>query len=166
LCGGEPSVIPEKSGNLALGHSELYAFYFKFRESSASADVSVLTKVLLTFAVLFPVVSLLAHGRDSYFIINGDHVSYDEFRRRGGFLALFLIGVCCAVLAYGLLHASRWSRPLLLLPAVASLVLVVIRHHTAPLPLYNYLSSLPAIILLAWYLFYRQTVKNYYINTN
>jgi hypothetical protein len=126
--------------------------------------LSVLTNVLLLFAVLFPLLTLLllvAHGRDSHFVINGTQVTYDDFGRRGGFLTFFLIGVYCAVLVYGFLHASCWSRPLLLLPFIVSPILTFIRYHGTLAP-YNYLISFLAIALLVWYLFFRQTVRDYY----
>ncbi|MGA2281564.1 MAG: hypothetical protein ABSG80_14820 [Verrucomicrobiota bacterium] len=130
--------------------------------------LSVLTNAFLLFAVLFPVVTLLllvAHGHDSYFVINGTQVTYDEFWRRGGFWTFLLVGIYCAVLVYGFLHASRWSRPLFLLPCVVGPILAVIYHHTT-LTLYNYLSGLFGTALLVWYLYFRQTVRDYYAKTH
>ena len=127
----------------------------------------VLTKVLLIFAFIFPIVtviSLLSHGSHFYFVISGKQVTYDEFLRRGGFLTFFLIGIYCAILVFGFLRASGWSRPLLLLPPVASPIFAVIYHHVVPF--YNYLISLFGIALLVWYLFFRQTVRDYYARTH
>ena len=130
--------------------------------------LSVLANVLLLFAVLFPVLTVLMlvlHGYSSHFVMNGKQVSYEEFWQRGGFLTFFLIGIYCAVVVYGLLRASRWSRPLLLLPWVAGPILAVIHHHTT-LTLYNYLSGLFSAALLVWYLYFRQTVRDYYAKTH
>jgi hypothetical protein len=103
----------------------------------------------------------VAPVRDSHYVINGTQVTRDEFLIRGGFLTMFCIGVYCGVAAYGLLHASRWSRPLLLLPPVAGPILAVIRHSTT-MTVYNYMSSVIIIALWVWYLFFRQTVKDYF----
>ena len=130
--------------------------------------LAVLASVLLLFAVLFPVgtvLLLVLHGYDSHFVMNGKQVPYDEFWRRGGFLTSFIIGIYCAALVYGLLRASRWSRLLLVFPFIVSFVLDVIYNH-ATLAFYRYLSPLLFITLLVWYLFFRQTVRDYYARTH
>ncbi len=130
----------------------------------------VVSKVLLIFAFVFPIftlILLLAHGQHSHFVINGKQVTYEEFLHRGGFLQFFLIGIYSAILVYGFLHASRWSRPLCFLPFAISLFLAVFHSSQAPLAtaLYGYLSLICSAALLSWYLFYRQTVRDYYART-
>jgi surface polysaccharide O-acyltransferase-like enzyme len=146
--------------------------YVNGRLQQMPRGLSVLTNVLLLFAVLFPVITLLilvgAHNHDARFIIDGRQATYDEFWRRNGYLSylpFFIIGIYSGILAYGFLHASRWSRPLLVLPFIVSFVLDVIYHH-ATLAFYRYLSPLLFITLLVWYLFFRQTVGDYYAKTH
>jgi hypothetical protein len=128
----------------------------------------LLTNLLMLFAFLWPVIALLLlilPAPHSGYAINGEQVTRNEFLICGGFLTMFCIGVYCGVTAYGLLHASRWSRPLLLLPPVVGPVLAVIRHSTT-MTAYNYLSSVIIIALGVWYLFFRQTVRDYFAAKN
>jgi hypothetical protein len=122
----------------------------------------------MLFAFLLPVFTLLLlilPAPDSGYAINGAQVTRDEYLIRSGFLTMFCTGVYCGVVAYGLLYASRWSRPLLLLPPVVNLAFAVIRHH-ATATFYDYLSSVIIIALLIWYLFFRQTVRDYFAVKN
>jgi hypothetical protein len=126
----------------------------------------VLSKVLLVFAFVLPILAvilLLTHGAHFQFFINGKQVTYDEFMRQRGFFHLFLFGIFCAILVYGFLHASRWSRPMCFLPLAVQFILSLF-HPQPPLSvaLRNYLILICEVTLLAWYLFYRGTVKNYY----
>jgi hypothetical protein len=125
--------------------------------------LSVLTRVFLVFAIIIPVIILLtvaAQGRYSYFVLNGRQVSYQEFWRDGGLLTFLIIAIYSAILVYGFLHASRWSRPLLLLPFIALPIWGMFRHAT--FSLYGALSSVFTIAILVWYLFFRRTVRDYY----
>ena len=126
----------------------------------------VVSRVLLIFAFFFPIFTVLLVlplGRHAHYSINGTPVTYDEFLRRGHFLPFFLIGIYSGILAYGLIRASRWSRPCCFLPIAVSFIMAFI-HHQPPLAvaLYDYLSLILTVALLAWYLFFRQTVRDYY----
>jgi len=128
--------------------------------------LAVLTKVFFLFAVLLPIFAILilvSSGQGSRFTINGSPVSYDEFRRRAGLTSPFILAIYSAVNAYGLIHASRWSRPLLLVSAVSLPVLAVIHHATFSIA--DDLSQALTIGLIGWYLFFRQTVRDYYAGT-
>jgi hypothetical protein len=125
----------------------------------------VFTRVFFLFAVLLPifvVFILLSHGQGSRFTINGSPASYDEFRRQGGIVWFFIFSIYSAVNVYGLIHASRWSRPLLLLPVVSLSILAFIHHATFSAA--DWLSQVLTIGLMVWYLFFRQTVRDYYAN--
>jgi predicted membrane-bound spermidine synthase len=140
--------------------------YVNRRLQQMPHGLSVLTNVFLLFAFLSPaftLVCLLAYVLGNH-SISGVQVSYSEFWRRMHLLTFFGLGIYSAVLAFGFLHATRWSRPLLLLPFVCSPILGVI-HRSSTFTLYNYVSALFTIILFAWYLFFRQTVRDYYAKT-
>jgi hypothetical protein len=142
--------------------------YLNGRLQQMPRGLSLLTNLLMLFAFLFPVLTILTLTlpvSNSHFVINGAQVTRDEFLRRDGFLPFLCVGVYCGVAAYGLLHASRWSRPLLLLPPVAGSVLAVIRHSTT-MTVYNCMSSVIIIALGVWYLFFRQTVRDYFAAKN
>jgi hypothetical protein len=124
--------------------------------------LSLLTNLFLLFAFIFPAFSLIcllsyALGNHS---INGVQLSFGDFWRRMQLLIPFGVGIYSALIAYGFLRATRWSRPLFVLPCVASLVLGVIHYTT--LTLYGCLSSLVGVALPVWYLFFRHTVRDYY----
>jgi succinate dehydrogenase hydrophobic anchor subunit len=141
--------------------------YLNRRLQQMPRGLSVLTNVFLLFAFLLPAFTLLcllayALGTHS---VNGVQLSYSEFWRHMRLFTFFGFGIYFAVLAFGLLHATRWSRPLLLLPWVVGPILAVIHHH-AKLTLYNYLSGLFSTALLVWYLYFRQTVRDYYAKTH
>ena len=125
----------------------------------------VLTKVLLLFAFVFPVIaiiSILMHGGSTYYSIGDKQVTYDEFTRKSGFLQSFLTGIYCATLVYGFVHATRWSRPLCFLPFTMSFIYGLFHPQPPPSPTLNYVMLICQVTLLAWYLYYRQTVKDYY----
>ncbi|HEY1788381.1 MAG TPA: hypothetical protein VGJ73_09515 [Verrucomicrobiae bacterium] len=126
----------------------------------------LISNLSLLFTFIVPaivVITLLAHGQYSRFEINGRQVTYEQFWQGGGFLAAFLFGIYCALLAYGLLRASRWSRPLCLLPPVVFSILILFHRQPSPaVALYNCLGLACEAALLVWYLFYRRTVRDYY----
>jgi len=129
----------------------------------------VVSKVLLTFAFVFPIFTLLLvmpHGRDAHYSINGTPVTYDEFLRHGHFVPFFLIGIYSGILAYGFIRASRWSRPFCFLPFIVSFITAII-YHPPPLAvvLYNCVSLVLTAAILGWYLFFRQSVRDYYDKT-
>src|SRR5215472_3886454 len=124
----------------------------------------VVSRVLLGFAILIPIMTVLSmlSGNHGHYSINGKSVSYDEFFHRGGFVMCFLIGIYCAVLVYGFLCAHRWSRLLCFLPLAISLALALIHPPPSPgLALYTWVSLSLAVAFLVWYLFFHQPVKNY-----
>lgn len=129
----------------------------------------VVSRVLLGFALVIPptaVITLLTHGQFSHFVINDKQVSYDEFLRRGGFLVVFFIWIFSAVLAFGFLRAASWSRPLCFFPFVVMFVMVIWRRQTTlSAALYDFLVLGCEVAILVWYLFFRQTVKDYYGKT-
>jgi hypothetical protein len=127
----------------------------------------LLTRLFITFAILFPIfalVFLLAYALGNH-SINGVQVSYSEFWQRMNLLTLFGSGVYSAILSYGFLHASPWSRPLCLLPVVVSSILAVIHRYSA-LTIYNYLNFICFMAILTLYLYFRQTVRDYYAKTD
>ncbi|HEY1716846.1 MAG TPA: hypothetical protein VGH42_00965 [Verrucomicrobiae bacterium] len=86
----------------------------------------VVSKVLLTFAFVFPIFTLLLilpHGSNAHYSINGTPVTYDEFLKRGHFSVFFLIGIYSGILVYGFICASRWSRPFCFFPFAVSLIM-------------------------------------------
>jgi hypothetical protein len=129
----------------------------------------IVSKVLLVFAFVFPIFTLLLvlpYGRGIHYSVNGASVTYDEFLRRGHFIPFVFIGIYSGILACGFIRAARWSRPLCFLPFAVSFILAFI-HHQPPLTVavYDYLSLSLLVALLAWYLFFRQTVRDYYAKT-
>jgi len=129
----------------------------------------IVSRVLLIFAFVFPIFTLLLvlpHGRDVHYSINGTPVTYDEFLRRGHFVPFFLIGIYSGILAYGFIRASRWSRPICFLPFFMLFITGII-YHQPPLAvaLYDCLILVLQVTLLGWYLFYRQSVRDYYVKT-
>ena len=129
----------------------------------------VVSKILLTFAFVFPIFTLLLvlpHGRDAHYSINGTPVTYDEFLRRGHFLPFFFIGIYSGILAFGFIRASRWSRPFCFLPLVVSFIMALAHHQPSfAVALYDYSSLVLSVALFVWYLFFRQSVRDYYSRT-
>src|SRR5450432_3693227 len=112
----------------------------------------VVSRVLLTFAFVFPIFTLLLVlplGRGVHYSINGTPVTYDEFLRRSHFLSFFLVGICSGILAYGFIRASRWSRPVCFLPFVVSFITAFIYHKPSlAAALYDCLSLVLTVALL------------------
>jgi len=152
-----------------------FMHFVNVRLQKMPRGLAVFTKVFLIFAAIFPVLTLLLtllplldHGHYIHYTMNGTEVTYDEFARRSGFVWFVLVGFFCGVTAYGLLHASRWSRPLVVLPVATSPVFavwVVIQHHR-PLSPAPFFISFFTLALVIWYLYFRQTVRDYFAGTH
>jgi hypothetical protein len=126
----------------------------------------VASRVHLGFAFGFPIMALLfmlPHGQNAHYLINGTPVTYDEFLRHVPFRLFFLFGIYSGILTYGLIRATNWSRPLCFLPFAISFILALIyRQPPLAVALCNSLSPVLIMAFLAWYLFYRQSVRDYY----
>jgi hypothetical protein len=84
-------------------------------------------------------------------------IVYQDFLH---YLALFIFTCVYSVaVVYGFLHASRWSRPVILLSYA---IPPFFRHE---MTVSGYLSWILTAGILAWYLYFWQTVRDYYAKT-
>lgn len=105
-------------------------------------------RLLTGFCVFEPILALGFYVRDDPQV----HVGLSE---------VSLIAICCAVFVYGFMQAARWSRPLVMLCLVGTLILAIFQNH-AGYSLADSLGRLFAIGLIAWVLYFRHDVRDYY----
>ncbi len=118
--------------------------------------VRVLTVACLLLVLPLPIACV--PGMD--FQIGDQPVSFSEFWRRGGGLVFCCVGAYFSVVAYGLIRARRWSRPMLVLGG-SGLVLVGTlsegRLSTDTIVGFVVLALCPGI-----YLYFRQAARRYF----
>jgi hypothetical protein len=85
----------------------------------------------------------------------------DDLQAHVSLPKVLLIAFCCAVFIYGFLQATRWSRPLLMLYLVGALIWAIIQNHPA-YSVSDYLGWLFTIGFIAWILYFRRDVRDYY----
>jgi hypothetical protein len=78
-----------------------------------------------------------------------------------GLPKVLLIALFCAVFIYGFLQATRWSRPVVMLYLVGALIWAIIQNHAA-YSVSDYLGWLFTIGFVAWILYFRRDVRDYY----
>ena len=119
----------------SLGHFEFMNFVTR-RLRDMPNGLAWLTRIHM----VLPVVALL--------------IVYQEF---GRYLVPFILVCIYSVAAvYGFLHASRWSRPVIVLSYA---IPPIFRHE---MPASGYLSWIMIAGILAWYLYFSQAVRDYY----
>jgi hypothetical protein len=91
---------------------------------------------------------------------NGEEVSWFEFWRRGAGLIVFTIGCFAAVIAYGFIHARRWSRLLFVFSVTVFLVCNILASGSGRVA--TIVLSVFVIALVVWYFFYRKPVRVYF----
>ena len=74
---------------------------------------------------------------------------------------VLLIALGSAVLVYGFLLATRWSRPLLMLYLALGSIWAIFQHH-ATYSLLDYLGLLATDGFILWILYFRRDVRDYY----
>lgn len=128
--------------------------FISFRLKQMPYGLRSVTRVCLLFTVFLPL-SLLPFG-DHF--IGGHRVSFGEFWIRGGGVFFFSLGVFFALIAYGFLHATRWSRLLCILPPLVYGVYFAFNRNV----LVGVFQALVFEFIIVWYLFWKSTVKDYY----
>lgn len=78
-----------------------------------------------------------------------------------GLPRILAIAIFCAVLIYGLLQATKWSRPLVLLLFAASTIQAIVQHH-GTYSFAEYLALLAGNGFFVWMLYFRGDVRDYY----
>jgi hypothetical protein len=78
-----------------------------------------------------------------------------------GLPKVLLIAIGSAVFVYGLLLATRWSRPLLISYLVVATIWAIIQHHSTD-SFSDYLGMLASDGFIVWILYFRRDVRDYY----
>lgn len=94
------------------------------------------------------------------YVVNGEHISFIEFWRRGFGVLEVGIGCIAAVMAYGLFRAHRWSR-VLFTALVSSLVGFSI-FADGKVDAGAVLSGGCFLAFVFWYFFRRRQVREYF----
>jgi hypothetical protein len=136
--------------------------FVKSRLRQMPRGLEILTKLSILYAVIvlvFPILMFLSPGPGAQFGSNGPP-NFEEFKQPGGILWLFILDIFAVANVYGLLHASRWSRPLILSCFVLLPIIGAVHHAAFSIPNCVYLVLTAGV--LVWYLYFRQTVEDYY----
>ncbi len=135
------------------------------REQFARKQMPRMLKLLTVFCfagVLFAVGAATPGGN---FTINGRAVTYSEFWRSGAGPLFVLIGVILPITGYAFVKRKSWGRFLFagLLVAINIATMVMDEFMTAELVSpSDFVWSLASMALLVWYLFFKQSVKDYF----
>ncbi|HEX9047475.1 MAG TPA: hypothetical protein VF988_10650 [Verrucomicrobiae bacterium] len=78
-----------------------------------------------------------------------------------GLPKVLLIAVGSAVFIYGFMFATRWSRPLMMIYLGVALIWAIFQNH-GTYSLSDYLGWLFTIGFIAWILYFRHDVRDYY----
>jgi hypothetical protein len=108
---------------------------------------------LTILAVFAPVFALGLHFRFAG-IQDGSQVHV-------GLPKVLLIAVCSALFIYGVLQATCWSRPTVVLWLAGSTIWAIFRNHTT-YSFSDYLGLLLSDGIIVWILYFQRGVRDYY----
>jgi hypothetical protein len=137
----------------------------KSRLRQMPRGLAILTKLSILYAVVvfvFPILMFLSPGPGAQFGGNSPP-SFEEFKQRGDILWFCILDIFAVANVYGLLRATRWSRPLILSCFVLLPIIGAVRQTAFSIPNCVYLVLIAGV--LVWYLYFRQTVEDYYAGT-
>jgi hypothetical protein len=78
-----------------------------------------------------------------------------------GLPKVLLIAICSALFIYGVLRATRWSRPLVVLWLAGSSIWAIFLNHTT-YSFSDYLGLLLTDGFIVWILYFQRGVRDYY----
>jgi hypothetical protein len=110
-------------------------------------------RLLIALCMFAPIFGLVLHFKSA-----DDPQNYASLPR------LSLITICSAVFIYGLLQATHWSRPLLVICLAGSSIGAIFQHRVMYL-FSDYLDMLVTDGFIVWILYFQRGVRDYYAKT-
>ena len=96
------------------------------------------------------------------FSINGKEVTYSEFWSSGSGIQAYTLGISLFISGIGIYMKKEWSRSLLLIVFITFYLLIPAVQNGLESLINNLPVSLIYLVPLIWYLYFKQSVKDYY----
>ena len=120
-----------------------------------------LALIFLCFS-LFVLVAIPFPGMK--YSVNGISMTYSEFIKSKGSFIFLSVGIICPICGYSILSRKKWGRYIILLGYIVPALIMPIVSYSKLTDIIRLIPTLLFSFLVYWYLFLKESVRNYYEN--
>ena len=142
--------------------------YFKIIEyiQAFKSKIAPIPFLLCTVALCFLCFSLFIIAiipfPEMNYIVNGVSMTYSDFMKTKAPWIFVTIGIICPICGYTILNRIKWGRFLMIGTYMIPSIILPILSMREFFNLINILPSLLFCLVVYWYLFVKENVRNYY----